>query len=895
METEHGAGFESLVTAWRRRLLAAGLWPAEVDELEGHLRDAVEDGIRRGLSAERALEAASASIGAPDELLREMQESRRPRDFRGRSLGLLDALTGGLAGNYSRVVWRTLRRDRGFAAISILGLGVGIGLCLLLLAFVRFELRYDAMHEKGDRIVRVAKGSRATTPGLWGPEIQATFPEVEAAVRVMDGQFSRARFVMGEVSVPTGEGLVADHGFLQVFSWQLARGNPETALAEPGTVLLTPALSRALFGELDPMGRRLSVEGAGDFPARVELVVTGLLEESNAPSHLTFGFVVSMATVDALDRAGDWGTPFSWTNAFVKTYLLLNTGTETASVAARFPSFIEARVSSDRYARDDVFLQPLRSIHLRSRLRFDPPQSGGIRLVGLLGLVSALVLAIACANFINLAVARSMHRAREIGMRKAVGADRGQLILQFLAESIAISAVATLLAVPLVVAARPTFESLIARPLPLSAVIGWWSVPALVALALVVGVAAGWYPALQLSRFRPIQALRARTIRLGRGLSAQALVVSQFAISIGLIAVAVTLSAQMQFVAGRDLGFPHQDLLVVPIGQSETVSRNADAFLDRLVARSGVASASATHSIPSSFLNEFSYLLDGASLDDRISLGSLSVGTGFFETFRPPFLAGRGLDPSNPADSMGFVINQAALTRLGITDPAEALGRRLEWLLGDLGFAGEIIGVIDNFHYGSLREDIPPIVIHVTRFGVSYAVVRAQPGRMEDAVQTTRAVWSEMEPGHPFQFETMTERVSGQYAVDQRLTALFALTAGIAVLLACLGLYGLMAFLAARRRLELGVRKVLGASAGSLLALFLRDTARWVLLGLFLAAPVAWLAANRWLEGFAYHIEPGPVPFLVAGGVALLVAAISVSAQTLGVVLRKPTVSLRSE
>lgn len=799
--------------------------------------------------------------------------------------------------NYLKVVLRNLRKQKGYAFISISGLAVGLACALLILLYVQDALRYDQYHANKDHIYRLVKGNSANTPELWAPVLGEEVAGVAHAVRLMDGSFGTSNIlVKNEEQKFFGDAaLYADQAVFDMFTWPLVLGDAETALQRPFTMVVTESTARRYFGTTDVVGRFVSIQGLANSGNEREYTITGVLADVPTHTHIPFDFLLSFETVETLNDAGQWGTPLSWTNRMTKTYLLLEPNVTPEHILAQLPDFLRRHIDSDRYNMEDGALQALTDIHLRSDLRAEFQLGGNLAYLYLFSALAGFILLIACVNFMNLATARSQQRASEVGMRKVLGAFRPQLVRQFLGEAVLYSLLALGLALILLEGMRPVFNQLSGQS------IGWdWATQApllllFLAVALGVGLLAGSYPAFFLSAFQPITVLKAGGARGVHGTALRkGLVVFQFVISIGLMASTVLVFQQTNYLKNADLGFDEEHIVILPISTSSALNERAVVVKEQLLAHPNVTSVSASHSIPSHFLNSFNYRREGQSLDERQRFSDVSVDHDFIDMFGMDMIAGRAFSDALASDSMAFVLNASAVRQFGFASPEAAIGQSIEWLF-PMGFTGPVIGVVEDFHFGSLHTAIPPIVFHISRFGSNFIAARIQPTNLDETLAHIEDVWTRFEADMPFQFSFLDTDIAAAYEAEERLAQTFGYGAGLAIFIACLGLLGLAAYTADRRRNEIGVRKVMGATVPSIIALLSREFVALVGVAFIIATPLAYFAMTRWLQNFAYQIDIGVAPFLGVGVVALSIALATVAYQALRAALMNPVRALRHE
>jgi putative ABC transport system permease protein len=796
--------------------------------------------------------------------------------------------------NYLLVALRSIRRQRGYAAINIFGLAAGLACCILIALLVRDELSYDRFHEHAERIVRVAgdmaapgaepdRTARASRP--MAVTLRERYPEVEALVQLapieptlrLDGERIRGL-----------AGFYAEPEFFEVFTFPLAAGDPASALAEPFTAVLTEATAQKLFGSSDVLGQTFAIQDT------VMMRITGIARDAPSHSHIDFDLLFSFATRDALTpplTEGDW----LLLDRFA--YILLREGTDAAAFEAvisdlpmvEFGSVLEAYGFSMA-----IELEPLTRIYLHSKRLAQIGPVSDARRVTVFAAIALFVLLIACVNYMNLSTARSLQRAREVGVRKTMGASRGPLVAQFLGESVLTVGLALVVAFLLVAVVLPWFNEVSGKALGFGALFSPVGVALLLGLVLVVGLGAGSYPAAVLSRFDPAQVLKGdfRTSPGGARLR-QALVVVQFAVSVALIAGTLVVVEQHRYMLGRDLGFDGERLVVVDaraIPAPERI-RRADAVREALLAVPGVSHVTASSSTPGQLLPLLLTTAEGLGEGDSRRMNFVYADHDYAETYGLRLAAGRYPSRMYETDaSEAALLNEAAVTGLGWT-PEEALGR---WVsMG--GNQRTVVGVVRDYHHRSLHTPVEPMVIMSIPPSHQRLTLRLEPGSLPGALNGVRDAWASQFPGTPFEYAFVDDTFEGQYAQEARLTAIVGTFAGLAILIACLGLFGLAAYMTAQRRKEIGVRKVLGASAASVVVLLSRRFAALVALGFALGAPLAYWGMSRFLADFPYRIALGPTVFLAAGALALVIALATVSGQALRAAHADPVRALRSE
>jgi putative ABC transport system permease protein len=794
--------------------------------------------------------------------------------------------------NYLVIAFRTLRRQKGYAALNVTGLGIGIAGCLLIGLFVRHELSFDRFHPDADRLFRVLTTQPAPDGDLvttargahrLGPELEETFAAVDRAVRIATADVE----VVAENEPREESALFADPAFFEVFAFPLLGGDAATALAQPDGVVLSASAATRLLGDTEAVGRSVGVELDGETRP---FTVTAVAEDAPAASSIDFDVVLpieayaqtlpAMARSFMLDR---------WDSSISVTFVRLTDAAEAGVMEAELEDFV-----AERYAAESpttLALQPLRAVHLSPDIRGGLTPPGNPLHAAVLGGIAALVLLIACINFTTLALGRSVRRAREVGVRKTLGAHRGQIRRQFWGEALVTTAAATALALVFAALFLPTFNRLTGLSLALDPLVHPAALPA--ALALVAGVAllAGSYPALVLSRMRPASVLKGRA-GLGGTRFARALVVVQFALSIALVAVTIVVTAQVRYLDTAPLGFEREGVVVLKAGGSEAGRTIYPRLRDELGGHAAVRGLTGSFVVPFDARGWPAQLQLGDTASVTVQMNS--VDEHFAETMGLEIVAGQDLDAMPTGDGVPVLVNEALLRTLGWAD---FRGKRLP-LRGGIVSAerAEIVGVVRDFHIQPFHEAVEPVILVANVEGGVLAVsARVTTDDLARSLGVLEAAWHRAAPGVPFEPMFLDEVVAEAYESERRWQALLRWATAFALALAGLGLLGVAALSVAGRTKEIGIRKTLGASVAGLVALISADFLRLVAIGFVVAAPLAWLAARRWLEGFAYRIDLGIDLFLLAGALVLGVALLTVAGQALRAATADPVDALRSE
>jgi putative ABC transport system permease protein len=798
--------------------------------------------------------------------------------------------------NYSKIALRKLRKQKAYSFINIAGLAVGLAACLLILVWVKDELSYDKYHEKADRIYKLAmfeeiggvSSALAVAPFASAPAFVAEIPEVETYARLLRGAplavVEGRKFDLTDI-------YFTDPGFFDIFTYVFLEGDRETALALPGALVLTEETARKLFGRTDVLGQTVN------FNNDYDLKVTAVIKDVPANSHFRFNGLVSLSTItnraDIRPIMEDWFRVTGW------VYVLLKDQADPRAVEAKMAAVTLKHVGENLRqsgSKMDFRLQPLTDIHLRSRLEGEIGPSGDIRYVYVFSLIAAFILVLACINFMNLATARSAGRGKEVGLRKVMGARRGNLILQFMGESVFLSVLASIAAVILVGLALPSFNRLAGKAIGPASLLGGGSVLALAGLILLTGVLGGSYPALFMSAFRPAAVLKGSVGRgIKRGSFRSILVVFQFSVSIVLMAGTLIVFSQTRYMKTRDLGFNKDRVLVINM-RDAAARRSAEALTDDLKSDANIGEATLSSGVPGRVYSSLVVSMEGRPERESFPAWTIWSDFDFAKTYRITFVQGRDFSQSFTSDSGGvFLINETAARRMGWGP--DAVGRKIGFEEDDMR---EIVGVMRDFHYHSLKNPIEPLVVRLApaaelaRQG-RFLSLQLRQGDIAATLALVKEKWAERSE-RGFDFFFADENFDALYRNEERIGRIITVFAVMAVFVACLGLFGLASFAAEQRTKEIGVRKVLGASEAGLAALLSREFLKLVFLANAIALPAAYFIVGRyWLANFPYRTTPGILVFASVAGLSLLIALLTVSWQAVRAAIANPVDSLRYE
>lgn len=793
-----------------------------------------------------------------------------------------------------KVALRNILKHKGYSAINLFGLVVGLASFMIIMLYVYDELSYDKFHKDSDRIYRVvldsieqdgSKTLQNSTPAALTEALTREIPEIENATRLHPPFWGKASLSNENYKYYDNDFLYIDKSFFNVFSFRFIKGDPQSAFENPFSVVLTESLARRFFGDKNAVGQTLVFNQGGD----KSLIVTGVIEDAPSQSHLQFDFLTSTLVIRP-QWVNNWGT-----DRHMRTYIKVKPDVRITEVDAKIQNLTGKYEVRSAGVTHQYFAQPLaglHGIHLSSRLYELAP--GGNRLyVQVLITVAFFILVIAGINYVNLATARSAIRAKEIGVRKVVGALRKTVIRQFLVESVLMAVIAGGIAVALTEVSLPFFNDLMQKHLSListGSLAVWIGMPAAI---FIFGLAAGLYPAFYLSAFRPISILRKQIAFKKKGLDLRkALVVSQFALSAFLMVGIIVVQRQMAYVQSADLGFDKDQVLVID-GFQNTPNRDRGFVVRRtLEALPGVQRVGGTQEMEIGLSRGGVGGIKLRGGDGKpVTTAAYVIDDGFVDVFGLEFIEGRNFSSEFSGDMNGdnIIVNEMAVKQLGIR--GSALGKQI---VRHFGREQTIIGVVKDFHTSSLREEIFPIVM-IYDPQAWYAVAKLSGGEIRETLIKIEETWDKFVPGKPIDFYFMDDAINQLYRSETNFEAVFSVMTGVTIMIACLGLFGLVAYTAEQRTKEIGVRKVLGATVANVIALLSSEFVRLVVFANIVAWPVAYVVMNKWLENFAYRIDLGLRDFALAAFSVLLIAVLTVSSQAIRAALANPVASLRHE
>ncbi|WP_026463564.1 ABC transporter permease [Adhaeribacter aquaticus] len=807
--------------------------------------------------------------------------------------------------NYLKIAIRILSRHKGFSFINIAGLAIGLTTCLLISLFVWDEKQFDQEIPEGELIYRIYNKSQgelggennmAMVPPVFAPTLRQEFPEIATTARLYNIN-TKELLEAGNIKLYEEGGVLAEQSFLDIFPLTFKYGNGDQALTDSKSILISTTLSGKLFGTINPVGKTIAIN-------KEAYQVKGVYR-NNPKFHLQTSYLLPLAVLEkeiSKERMQSW----RWQQFY--TYTKLKESTNVQPLQAKFQQLVLMRGQAfDKDEKFDLvpYFQPLQNIHLHSsNFKYDIAIRGNITYVKALSIIALSILLIACFNFVNLATAKSLQRAKEVGVRKTIGANRKQLILQFLAETILLTFISTIIAVGLTYLALPWLNQFTDKqinfPILSTPIIALF----LMLLSTLVGVLAGIYPAIILSGFKPVKVLKGRFVIADDGVSKNlwlrhSLVVVQFVLSVLLIISALVVYRQVTYLHEKDLGFNQNQIMFFPM-RGDNMVKNFEAFKTELKRIPGVSSVSIGYGFPGDLTAGDNIFVPQNGELKNFGVTQLMVDHDYIRTLGIQVISGRDFSKELKTDQdHAFIINETAVKELGFNTPEQALGKPLAWDAwssdGDSLKKGNIIGVVKDFHYKSLFEKVQPTILQIYPSAYWKVAVKITGQSIGNSVSGVAEVWNKFSPEYPLEYNFLDQNFDQMYRAEDKLKSLLWTFTIVAIFVACLGLFGLAAYAAERRKKEVGIRKILGADIAAIVALLSKDFLKLVLISTVIAFPLAWYAMQQWLQDFAYRI-PMPVwSFMAAGLVAVVVAFLTVGYQAVKAAVVNPVNSLRSE
>jgi len=811
--------------------------------------------------------------------------------------------------NYIKIALRNIKWQKSFSFINIAGLAIGMAVCILILLYIREEITYDTYHEYKDRIYRIQRyylGSDgsiewklATLAPSFVPLLENDFPEMEHIARMTSA--GKRMITYGDKHFVEEGIYYAEEDIFEILTLPLILGDPKTALNNPQSIVLTESMAAKYFGYENPIGKELIIDS--DYSG----LVTGVIQDIPRKSHFHFDFLFSYITLAGFsDRTKEYffGSD-NFSDNVCTTYMRLAEDTDIHGIKMRIPAFLDRHLGSWEVegigtvkASERIHLEfiKVKDIHLYSHTMAELESNGDIRYVWLFTAIAAFILLIACINFINLSTARATKRAREVGLKKVVGANRSLLISQFLIESLFFALFALLIALMLVYTVLPYFNNFTGHDIKLNIITNFYDFLLILFVFISTGILAGIFPAIYISAFQPIIILRGELTRGIKGIVLRKiLVVLQFTISIILIICVLVLYRQMNYINHAKLGFDRENIILLPM--DDLIKEHWLDVKRRMTAHPNILTVSASKRAPAGRLLDspgFRTIVNGEVIDSELHMPHNRTDHDFFKTYGIKIIAGRDFSHDHATDeSEAFILNETAVRKLGWENPEDAIGAPMSSRAPNRD--GKIIGVAQDFNYESLHNKIQAMLTYI-RLGETNTIgIRLAPGNFQESISYIQKVCDEFHPGVPVSFTFMDERINRLYQNELRMMQIFGYFSLFAIIVACLGLFGLASFTAEQRTKEIGIRKVLGATAPNITLLLSKEFAKWVLLATVIAWPISYYAMEKWLQNFAYRIEIGLLIFPLTAILAFTIAILTVSYQAIRAALANPVEALRYE
>ncbi len=806
--------------------------------------------------------------------------------------------------NFFKIALRNIFRQRAYAFINIAGLAIGISCCLLILSYIKDEVTYDNFHPEHERTYRIALDRKfpdnqfvyARTPLPMGPTLVEDLPEVEASMRMFKnfGGTGQLTFNIGDRFFDERNIFAVDSNFFDFFSVELIDGDPETALDQPNSLILTEAMSTKYFGDEDAIGKQLQIQGVG------EMIVRGIARPLPTNAHFHFDFLFSLSTIPGLYNNNFWGSY----NAY--NYIRLVEGQDISVLDTKVPDVIKQymgpqiqqflQISYDEYEQAGnehrYFFQPLTDIHLTSNYQWEIEPNSNKSTVYLFAGISVFILLIACINFMNLATARSANRAKEVGMRKVLGAVKKQLVFQFLTESIMMCVFALILAVGITALLLPFFNELSMKTTTINDFLTLEVVIGMVGFAILLGIGSGLYPAFFLSAFKPVAVLKGK-LKTGAKNSwlRNGLVIFQFSVSVILVIGTMVIYQQLQYMNEKQLGFDKDQLVVIE--RAAMLGAQSEAFKNTLLENPNVSSVTGSSTIPGRQVNGGTFTdVTSSDASERYLMPSITGDFDMIATMGLEMADGRAFDRNIRTDSAAVIINEAAARVFGWADP---INKQLQPINGPIF---RVIGVVKDFHYQSLHQEIGPLALFARDLNsqpLPLMVVKVNTRSLDQTLSYMESKWNEFVAQRPIAYNFVDQEFGTLYEKEQRSGKIFTAAAGLAILIACLGAFGLAAFLATQRTKEIGIRKVLGATTTSIVSLLSKDFVKLILLANMIAWPLAYFGMQKWLESYAYAVGVNVLLFIIATIGSLAIALLTVSYHSIRAATNNPADVLHHE
>jgi len=798
--------------------------------------------------------------------------------------------------SYLKGFFRSLWRNKIYSLINILGLAIGIASCLLILSYVYHEIDYDKHHKNADNLYRVYfKGQMggnylevATTGGSMGRILFDELPEVTNHTRLL--HIPRSVLISYNDKNFYQEHIIyADSTFFDLFGYDFLRGDPQTALSESHSVVLTEKTANKYFGDEDPMGKMLEWNKDKNYR------VVGIIENPKNSSHINFEMLVSHVTLydhPVYSRYIDELFSFMTFN-----YVELEPGTDVSEMNEKIAGIIEKYMGDDMReigAELAYFIQPVKSIHLESHLTHELEDNGNKSSVYIFSAIAVLILVIACINFVNLSTAKATTRAKEVGLRKVLGANRQALFQQFMGETFIVTLISMAIALVVIDLLIPVISKLTNGPFEIMIFEHWYFIPVLIGFILIVTLIAGFYPAIYISSYNPIKVIKGNFARgSGKPIFRNVMVTLQFIITIFLIACTLVIFKQMDFTRKKEMGVSIDNMIIAPL-RSRQMMEHYDSQKAELMQVPGVEEICSFSAYVGNFQQRRGYYAEGELSDNMWMLRNIQVDYNWLDIMDIDLIQGRNFSSTVQADSAAIIVNKALVTEVGWLDP---IGKTIS-LPGPEGIDGpqfKVIGVTDDFNYASLHETVKPLIIHIDPNRVRYIGIKYDPSASNTLLANLTEKWEQLNPGYPFNYFFLEEKFKQLYYSEKQMAGVFSNFTYLAIIIACLGLFGLVSFITEKRIKEIGIRKVLGSSVNDIIMLFNKNFFILVIIASVISIPLAWYAMHRWLQNFAYHARIDWWIFIISMIAALAISVITVTIQTFKSASKNPVDAIKYE
>ena len=882
---------EGAISQWRERLSWRDAFTnADLDEMESHLRDEIESLVASGNSEQQAFHQTIRSFDEDMKLAWRFNQANWEKVMIKRT-----RYAPIMIGNYFNVALRNLLKYKLYSIINIVGLAIGIACSLLIFLFVRDELAFDHYHEKSDRIYRVnmewhynngdLKNYAGSSVNL-APALLEEASEIKYATRLLK---TSAYIKKGDHRFYEKDGYYADASVLSIFSFPLLHGKAETALSQPYSMVITKQMAQKYFQNENPLGQTLVLQDT------INATVTGVLASIPNQSHFKFDFLLSFQTLHSIQHPYVTKWHKYWGNLGPYTYILLHDANQQEKVASQIYRITQRHAPEEEKKLQVVYkhtLIPMTDIYLHSDFLYEIGTTKSVKTVYIFLSIAMLILLMACINFMNLATARSINRAQEVGMRKVVGAHRRQLITQFLGEAFLMTCLAVIFAIVLIEIFLPPFNTLSNKALTLDLLHDPNMLLSLLVVTAFVGLIAGSYPAFALSKFQPVEVLKGvlkgtfKDTKIRQGL-----VVFQFTISIVLIIGTIVAINQLQYMHNQKLGFDKAHTVVIPFHDNPNINKRYNTLKTAFLNHAHVKSATASGTVPGRVFGDMKFVYEDKNEKSMKAMLYQHIDEDYIQAYDLEVIAGRNFSKDFPhEDTQSFMLNETAVAYLGLGSPKEALGANI-----DKRNNRRLIGVVKDFHHHGLQRAIEPLYFIFDPTRCQYLSIKIQSNNIAETLSALENIWQTQVPNRHFEFFFLDTDFEKQYQSEQHLSKIFTIFATLAIFIGCLGLFGLVAFAAQQRTREIGIRKILGASITGIVTLLSKDFVKLILIANLIAWPIAYYTLNQWLQTFAYRINLHITTFIFAGLIALLIALITISYQAIKAAQANPIDSLRYE